>query len=336
MRSAKVVSQLEGLEDDSGSGNGSTNTDAAPPTRPRIRALAFIPDTDVELSRQDRFLYVTQWIPPDLADNAMAVQSAYREYQQRSLARAGLRKMYIGTLTLALILAIFGALLLAVTVSNQLAQPLLLLAEGMRQVATGDLSSKPIFASRDELGGLTRSFADMTQQLADARAIAQHSVAEVEDARTNLQTILDNLTAGVIVLDHEGRIQTANPGATRIIRLPLSAYQHRQLDEVPGLASFAQAVWKRFELHASSPEAGERDHWQDAFVLEAPSQDPKREPLTLLVRGAESDLLSEQTALQMQQRGPKALLLEFVGVGHAPTLVADDQVDAVASFLLGS
>ena len=57
---------------------------------------------------------------------------------------------------------------------------------------------------------------------------------------------------------------------------------------------------------------------------------------TLLVRGAESDLLSEQTALQMQQRGPKALLLEFVGVGHAPTLVADDQVDAVASFLLGS
>ena len=286
VRSAKVVSQLEGLEDDSGSGNGSTNTDAAPPTRPRIRALAFIPDTDVELSRQDRFLYVTQWIPPDLADNAMAVQSAYREYQQRSLARAGLRKMYIGTLTLALILAIFGALLLAVTVSNQLAQPLLLLAEGMRQVATGDLSSKPIFASRDELGGLTRSFADMTQQLADARAIAQHSVAEVEDARTNLQTILDNLTAGVIVLDHEGRIQTANPGATRIIRLPLSAYQHRQLDEVPGLASFAQAVWKRFELHASSPEAGERDHWQDAFVLEAPSQDPKREPLTLLVRGA--------------------------------------------------
>lgn len=281
VRSAKVVSQLEGLEDDSGNGS-----DAAPPTRPRIRALAFIPDTDLELSRQDRFLYVTQLIPADLADNALAVQSAYREYQQRSLARAGLRKMYIGTLTLALILAIFGALLLAVTVSNQLAQPLLLLAEGMRQVATGDLSSKPIFASRDELGGLTRSFADMTQQLADARALAQQSVAEVEDARTNLQTILDNLTAGVIVFDHEGRIQTVNPGATRIIRLPLSAYQNRRLDEVPGLASFAQDVWKRFELHATSPEAGERDHWQDAFVLEPPTQDPEREPLTLLVRGA--------------------------------------------------
>jgi pimeloyl-ACP methyl ester carboxylesterase len=55
---------------------------------------------------------------------------------------------------------------------------------------------------------------------------------------------------------------------------------------------------------------------------------------TLLVRGADSDLLSPQTALQMTQRGPKARLTEFAGVGHAPTFVPPDQVDAVASFLL--
>jgi pimeloyl-ACP methyl ester carboxylesterase len=56
---------------------------------------------------------------------------------------------------------------------------------------------------------------------------------------------------------------------------------------------------------------------------------------TLLVRGADSDLLSKQTAQQMTQRGPKARLVEFEGVGHAPTFVADDQVDTVATFLLG-
>jgi pimeloyl-ACP methyl ester carboxylesterase len=55
---------------------------------------------------------------------------------------------------------------------------------------------------------------------------------------------------------------------------------------------------------------------------------------TLLIRGAESDLLSPQTAHAMTQRGPKARLIEFVGVGHAPTFVADDQVQAVVSFLL--
>jgi pimeloyl-ACP methyl ester carboxylesterase len=55
---------------------------------------------------------------------------------------------------------------------------------------------------------------------------------------------------------------------------------------------------------------------------------------TLLVRGAQSDLLSPQTARAMTQRGPKARLVEFAGVGHAPTFVADDQVDCIASFLL--
>lgn len=55
---------------------------------------------------------------------------------------------------------------------------------------------------------------------------------------------------------------------------------------------------------------------------------------TLLLRGADSDLLSRQTALAMTQRGPKARLVEFEGVGHAPTLVADDQVQTVTSFLL--
>lgn len=55
---------------------------------------------------------------------------------------------------------------------------------------------------------------------------------------------------------------------------------------------------------------------------------------TLLVRGAQSDLLSAATAQEMTRRGPRARLIEFAGVGHAPTLIADDQVEAVASFLL--
>lgn len=54
---------------------------------------------------------------------------------------------------------------------------------------------------------------------------------------------------------------------------------------------------------------------------------------TLLLRGAESDLLSPATALEMTQRGPRAKLVEFAGVGHAPTLMAPDQVAAVVSFL---
>jgi nitrogen fixation/metabolism regulation signal transduction histidine kinase len=285
-RSARVMSQLEGLDDDNGAASVAAAGAAITPSA-RIRALAVVPSSNIELAPQERFLLVTQVLPASLAANALAVQTAYREYQERYLARIGLRKMYIGTLTLTLILAVFGALLLAAALANQLARPLLVLAEGVRQVSQGDLSAKPVFASRDELGGLTRSFADMTEQLSEARSLVQRSVTQVEGARANLQTILDNLTAGVIVFDREGRIDTVNPGATRIIRLPLSAYRGRRLDEVPGLGAFAPAVWQRFELHASSPEAGERDHWQDSFELQTQTADGRdRDSMTLLVRGA--------------------------------------------------
>ena len=276
-RTQRVVSQADGLDEDA----------AAAGTAARVRAVALIPSSNFALGEQERYLVVTQSIAPALAANALAVTSAYREYQQRSLARSGLRKMYIGTLTLALVLAVFGALLLAVALSNQLAQPLLLLAEGVEQVARGDFSSKAVFASRDELGGLTRSFADMTEQLSDARELVHKSVVQVEGARANLQTILDNLTAGVIVFDRSGAIDTVNPGATRILRLPLSAYRGRRLDEVTGLGAFGQAVWQRFEMHAASPEAGERDHWQDSFELQTNGVPGGERPsITLLVRGA--------------------------------------------------
>jgi nitrogen fixation/metabolism regulation signal transduction histidine kinase len=276
-RTTRVVSRLEGLDEDASATGGTA----------RVRALAFIPSSNFALNEQDHYLLVSQLLPPTLAANALEVQTAYREYQQRALARDGLRKMYIGTLTLALVLAVFGALLLAVALGNQLARPLLLLAEGVRQVAQGDLSAKPVFTSRDELGGLTRSFANMTAQLAEARELVQRSVVQVEGARANLQTILDNLTAGVIVFDRDGKIDTVNPGATRIVRLPLSAFRGRRLDEVPGLAGFAEAVWRRFELHSAGPEDGERDHWQDSFNLQTTSADGRdRGTIALLVRGA--------------------------------------------------
>jgi nitrogen fixation/metabolism regulation signal transduction histidine kinase len=275
-RVARSTSQLDGLDDEPDPGS------TTPGSRARVRALALLPSSDITLGSEDRFLLVVQPVPAQLAANALAVQAAYREYQQRALARDGLRKMYVGTLTLALILAMFAAVLLAALLGQQLARPLLLLAQGVRQVAGGDLSAKPVFASRDELGGLTRDFADMTEQLGQARAEVQRGVTQLESARTHLQTILDSLTAGVIVFDAERRIDTVNPGATRILKLPLSAYRGRPLADVPGLAELAQAVWRRYELHTSSPEAGERDHWQDSFDLPTAGGDI----VSLLIRGA--------------------------------------------------
>ena len=107
-RSGAPISQLEGMEDEA----------AALQSGARIRALALVPSTELRLGLGERYLMVVQRIPASVLSNALAVQTANSEYQQRALERVGLRRMYLGTLTLVLILAVFAALLLAVTLAG--------------------------------------------------------------------------------------------------------------------------------------------------------------------------------------------------------------------------
>jgi nitrogen fixation/metabolism regulation signal transduction histidine kinase len=280
VRSQRAVGVIEGLDEPTPAGTSNA----------RVRAVALVSPSSFGLLSENRYLQVTQYLPPTLVANAIAVQEAHREYQQRALAREGLRRMYIGTLTLSLFLSVFGAVLLAIVLGNSLARPLLLLAAGVREVAAGDLSPKPVLQGKDELGGLTRSFAQMTQQLSDARTAVEKSMQQVDAARTNLQTILDNLTAGVIVLDPQGSILSTNPGATRILRAPLAAYEGQPLAAIPGLESFGQSVQAQFdEYHTERLQHG-LDHWQQSFELHAPAQHGAPNAvgsITLVLRGAE-------------------------------------------------
>ena len=277
-RQERTTFQIEGLDDIG---------DAQNPDNVRVKALVQVSSPMVGLLVEPRFLQATVQLPPSLMANAIAVQEANREYQERALARGGLRRMYIGTLTLSLFLAVFGAVLLAVLLGNQLVRPLLLLADGVREVASGNLSPKAVLQSNDELGGLTRSFATMTQQLADARAAVESSMVEVDAARANLQTILDNLTSGVIVLDEQGVILSSNPGATRILRAPMAACEGKLLADVPGLAEFAAAVQKHFDEFQRERSHHGLDHWQHPFELHAPPSGVGPQGTSLVARGAE-------------------------------------------------
>ena len=282
-RAQRVATQIEGLDELSGSPVAPTGAASSG----RIQAVALVSSASVGLMGESRFLQVTQAIPASVVANAIAVQEANREYQERALARGGLRKMYIGTLTLSLFLAVFSAVLMAVLLGNQLAKPLLVLADGVRQVALGDLTPKAALQGKDELGGLTRSFADMTQQLSDARSAVQLSMSQVDAARANLQTILDNLTAGVIVLDAHGRIQSSNPGATRILRAPMAAFQGQSLGDVPGLDLFAKDVNAQFADFLSDVNAPHgQEQWQQSFELNTAMLGSPDNAITLIARGA--------------------------------------------------
>ena len=79
------------------------------------------------------------------------------------------------------------------------------------------------------------------------------------------------------------------------------------------------------EVTPAVAAAGEAATWAAYDRVQCP---------VLLLRGADSDLLSRETALAMTTRGPKAKLREFAGIGHAPTLIAPDQIAVVREFLL--
>ncbi|MDU7587724.1 MAG: ATP-binding protein [Acidovorax sp.] len=163
----------------------------------------------------------------------------------------------------------------------------LVLADGVREVAAGNLSPKAALQTKDELGGLTRSFALMTQQLADARGTVEQSLSALDAARGHLQTILDNLTSGVIVLDEKGIVQSSNPGATRVLRAPLAAYEGRPLAEVPGLADFAAAVQRHFDTFLLDRDHHGLDHWQQTFELHAAGGGVTTQGTSLVARGAQ-------------------------------------------------
>ncbi|QHE88237.1 ATP-binding protein [Hydrogenophaga sp. BPS33] len=281
-RSARVVAQIEGLEEDEG-GERATPNATSPP---RIKVLALVSPPSFGFNAESRYLQVEVPLPEALVTDALAVQVANREYQERALTREGLRRMYIGTLTLVLFLAVFGAVLLAVLLGNQLVRPLLVLAEGMREVAAGNLSPKTAMTSRDELASLTRTFAHMTQDLADARAAVQQSMEQVDAARDNLQTILDNLTAGVVVLHEDGSVQSVNPGAARILHTPLALHLGKPLAQVPGLEAFASGVLQQFERFLSDQALHEGGYWQQSFELNANDNTPFEQGITLIARGA--------------------------------------------------
>lgn len=272
VRAQGMATQIEGLDEAGGPA--------------RIKALVAVPAPGMGLLDEPRLLQAVLPLPSALVANALAVQEAHREYQERALGRDGLRRMYIGTLTLSLFLAVFGAVLLAVLLGKQLVTPLLMLAHGMRQVAAGDLTPKVTLSGRDELVGLTRSFSEMTQQLADARSAADRHLRALEASRAHVQTILDNLTAGVIVLDAEGVVQSSNPGATRILRAPLAACRGKPLGTLHALEGFAADVQARFaDFEGARTEHG-LDHWQHAFELYAAGGDVAGAAVTLVARGA--------------------------------------------------
>lgn len=241
--------------------------------------LGVAPDT--------RWLQVIEPVPELIARNANQVQEGFRDYQELALSRLGLRKLYGITLTLALLVAVFAAVVAALAISRRLVRPLLALAGGTQAVGVGDYRPLPEPPRNDEVGQLTRSFNAMTRQLDEARRQVERNRRQLERSNVYLESVLGNLSSGVLVFDEMFRVAMFNQGAQSILRTDLRSVQGRPLETVEGAFALSQQIRQAFAAHTAM--GSERQYWQQQFELEVSGQDDmaRRHVVTILARGTE-------------------------------------------------
>ena len=230
--------------------------------------LRLAPNHRLGLGAETRILLLMQSVPAGLAGNADRVQEVYRDYQELSLGRQGLTRIYAMTLTLTVLLALFTAIAAAFVLARRLSAPLSILAEGTQAVASGDFTPRQAIYSRDELGVLTQSFSQMTRQLSDARRDTERHRAELESARAYLESILSNLSAGVLVFDARFLLRTVNQGAKTILNDALDGLYGEPVDAWPRQRVLGRAIRDAFAEHG-------RKEWQVQIELDCPGKLPQ-------------------------------------------------------------
>lgn len=213
-----------------------------------MRVVVQIPGDDYFGRR--RLLQMLQPVPHQLAADAELVEQVRDEYRQLSQARQGLKLIFGLTLTIALLMALFGALALAIYLSEKLSGPLSILAAGTKAVAQGDYSQQQPVTSRDELGILTHSFNRMTRQLADARSKLEKHQAEQAAGRAYVEAILGSMSAGVLSFDENWMLRSSNLSALAILEIDLKQLENLSLvqwpDAYPRLIPFCAHAFEGF------------------------------------------------------------------------------------------
>jgi nitrogen fixation/metabolism regulation signal transduction histidine kinase len=274
-----------------------------------------------------RYLQLLQPVPDSIAANAEQVQNGYRDYQELSLSRMGLRRLYGITLTLALLLAVFAAIAAAFSLSSRLVRPLLRLAEGTQAVGVGDFRPIPEPPARDEVGQLTRSFNAMTRQLDEARYMVESNRRQLERTNVYLESILSNLSSGVLVFDEGFRVGTVNQGAQQILRVDLRAVTGRPLETVDGLTAFSQTIRTAFAEHAAA--ATGKLHWQQQFQIARPHAAPDgAAPGASAAEGNISSAPGDDNTITLLARGTH---LPANGAGGGYVVVFDDITEVISA-----
>ena len=191
------------------------------------------------------------------------VDSSYSAYKRLLYLREPLKQTFTLTLTVVLLLSLLSSVYGAFVLSRRLVAPIQNLVAGTQAVAKGDFDTRLPTPTRDEIGFLVSSFNDMTEKLSDAQQQASMSQAQVEAERANLEVILARLSTGVVALESDLRIRTANQASGAILNVDLENRAGEFLADVAEGQPLLQQFVDVAQMHLNSGET----EWREQIVL---------------------------------------------------------------------
>ena len=192
-----------------------------------------------------------------------SIDSSYTDYKKIVYLREPLKRTFSLTLTVVLMISLLSSIFGAFVLSRRLVSPIQNLVEGTKAVAKGDFDKRLPIPSKDEIGFLINSFNEMTKGLSSARQQASISQNLVEEERANLEIILASLSTGVISLESDLKIKTANKAAGSILNVDFSEKKGKSLEKVANKNSVLKELYdvinKKMEDGISA--------WQEQIIV---------------------------------------------------------------------
>lgn len=215
-------------------------------------------------------LLVGRPVDPEVLGHMERTEQAVAEYRRLEASRSGLQITFALIFTMVALLILFAAVLVGLVIAGQMARPISSLVFAAERVRAGDLGIRvPERKSDDEIGVLSRAFNRMISQLSANRDELMDAYRQIDERRRFTEGVLAGVSAGVIGLDGQGRINLPNRSASDLLGTDLVSHLGERLAEV--VPEFAAVL----EKAASDPRAA-----AEAEVRIGPSAQRR----TLLVR----------------------------------------------------
>ena len=213
----------------------------------RVRAVVALD------SRPMLMLVIGRPVDPEVVNNQQRAEREVAQYEQLDRNRYGLQLTFIMIFAIATLLVLLAAVLIGLVLANQLARPIGRLIVAAERVRAGDLSTRVEESATDEeLSSLTRAFNRMTNQLAAQRSELMQAYRQIDDRRRFTEAVLAGVSAGVVGLEPDGRINLPNRRASELLGLDLDAGIGLPLGAV--VPEFAALLERVAEEGAGAPD----------------------------------------------------------------------------------